>query len=344
MKGVSDYETVDEEANVYFIGDANDKGLHDLTTSNGTILNSRKKVGTFEFTKTYKNADAEKAANYKSEFELYIVGEAGRVVPVYATEETDGSFKYAQGMTEKLPTSVGVIDTTQAEVDAKYTFSVIGQSNLKFTNLPWGDYVLRETSTKSGYSLANDVKFTVDKDGTVTAKEPMTNAEGAYTLENKQITMHLVKEAENGISLDGCELAIYKTLADAKAGSDENIVLDPRDNTTKLSFKANSTDGEFGDIDATDTRAEFVVPELPGPADGTKTVTYYIGEKNAPADTRLSNISPVPVTVDLKGDITYGTPAKRIGVDRVIKLTDKVIGAKVQLKDQFDNFLPGATI
>jgi|GEM_PF-5696165 len=344
MKGVSDYETVDEGVNVYSIGDADTKGLHDLTTSNGTILNSRKKVGTFEFTKTYQNADAEKASNFKSEFKLFIIGEAGREVPVYATEETDGSFKYAQGKTEKLPTSVGVINTTLAEAEAKYTFSVIGQNSLKFTNLPWGDYVLCETSTKSGYSLANDVKFTVDKDGTVKANEPITNVDGAYTLENKQITMHLVKEAENGISLDGCELAIYKTLEDAKAGSDENIVLDPRDNTTKLSFKANSKEGEFGDIDDTDARAEFVVPELPGPADGAKTVTYYIGEKNAPADTRLSNISPVPVTVDLKGDITYGTPAKRIGADRVIKLTDKVIGAKVQLKDQLDNFLPGATI
>lgn len=344
MKGVDDYETVDEDANVYFIGDATEKGLHDLTTSNGTILNSRKKVGTFEFTKTYQNADAEKAANFKSEFKLFIIGEAGREVPVYATEETDGSFKYAQGMTEKLPTSVGVIDTTLAEADAKNTFSVIGQSNLKFTNLPWGDYVLRETTTKSGYSLANDVKFTVDKDGTVTANEPITNVDGAYTLENKQITMHLVKEAENGISLDGCELAVYKTEADAKSGSDENIVLDPRDNSTKLMFKANSSEGEFKDIDALESRAEFVVPELPGPTDGATSVTYYIGEKTAPTDSRLALVRPVPVTVNLKGDITYDTPAKKIGDDRSIVLKDRVVTAKVLKRDQFDAAVSGATI
>ena len=345
MRGISDYDTVEENDSVLGINSFK-AGMNDLSTSTGKIYNSRTKVGAFTFTKNYENADETKSANFVSKFTLSIKGESGKEVTVWAKKNASGEYEYSQGKTEGLPTNVGIVQTTIDEAGSVSEFEVKGSTSLTFKNLPWGEYVLHEVETKSGYSLSNDVQFMVDKDGTVVTKAGLLDGN---VLLNKQIKLVISKKAEEGLSLSGCELAIYSDYQSALKGSDENIVVDPRDSQTKLLFEANGGSGDFSDTNDADDVAEFSIPELPGftvDADGkrTESATYYLAEKKAPLDKRLSSISPLKLVVDTKGNVKYGSAGTLVGDNRTIAVTDRTVKSKFEKLDQFGNAVTGAKI
>ena len=70
-------------------------------------------------------------------------------------------------------------------------------------------YVIRELSAPAGYGTFEDIKFTLNADGTVTGLESLTkDASGAYKLIDAVLDVKFVKETTDGTALSGASLEL----------------------------------------------------------------------------------------------------------------------------------------
>ncbi|MBE6752858.1 MAG: Cna B-type domain-containing protein [Ruminococcaceae bacterium] len=145
----------------------------------------------------------------------------------------------------------------------------------KFT--PDAVYTLTETTAPNGYELAENIQFTVDKNG----KVYIVNADGTKTersdstviMKDARIpgTVNLTKKGDDDKKLGGAGFIVYTTTADGK----------------KLYMKATGQNGVYALTGETDKAAEAT--EMFTIADGTLTVSnmdwskgYWFYEKTAP--------------------------------------------------------------
>ncbi|MDE5763345.1 MAG: hypothetical protein K2I00_00025, partial [Ruminococcus sp.] len=173
-------------------------------------------------------------------------------------------------MTEDNNTPItGVImenaNPLEDKTDNSIKFETLGKT-IAFNKLPYGDYILEEISAPAGYTKAESIKFTVDKDGIITQHYEIINEDGStakndtkveiISMVDKPIEVSVNKVDENNEELPGATLKLTKKITTDNDTTMNGVDIDikeatlvKRDNKS-ITFKTNGTIVTFDKLPA----------------------------------------------------------------------------------------------
>lgn len=200
------------------------------------------------------------------------------------------------------------------------------------------DYILREISAPTGYEIAEDIIFAVDKTGTVYTKDTVGNytmvsavgtvgTTATLTMTDKKMpegTIYIRKLTPAGNTLSGAKLAIYKNTDDITTATP---ILSFTSGTTPKAVKVDDAGTAPETLKAGE---KYKLVELTAPNGYliAKEITFTV-TKNASAQYRITTISD---SNSLNGDQV------------TIMMTDQPLSLRIKKETSSGDLLAGATL
>ena len=197
------------------------------------------------------------------------------------------------------------------------------------------EYKLREISAPTGYEIAEDIIFAVDRAGTVYKKDTVGNytmvsvvgTTATLTMTDKKMpegTIYIRKLTPAGNTLSGATLAIYKETDDITTASP---VVSFESGTTPKAIKVDDT-GNAAETLKAGEKYKLVETSAPAGYLVAKEITFTV-TKNASAQYRITTISD---SNSLNGDQV------------TIMMTDQPLSLRIKKETSSGDLLAGATL
>lgn len=197
------------------------------------------------------------------------------------------------------------------------------------------EYKLREISAPTGYEIAEDIIFAVDRAGTVYKKDTVGNytmvsvvgTTATLTMTDKKMpegTIYIRKLTPAGNTLSGATLAIYKETDDITTASP---VVSFESGTTPKAIKVDDT-GNAAETLKAGEKYKLVETSAPAGYLVAKEITFTV-TKNASAQYRITMISD---SNSLNGDQV------------TIMMTDQPLSLRIKKETSSGDLLAGATL
>lgn len=197
------------------------------------------------------------------------------------------------------------------------------------------EYKLREISAPTGYEIAEDIFFAVDRAGTVYKKDTVGNytmvsvvgTTATLTMTDKKMpegTIYIRKLTPAGNTLSGATLAIYKETDDITTASP---VVSFESGTTPKAIKVDDT-GNAAETLKAGEKYKLVETSAPAGYLVAKEITFTV-TKNASAQYRITMISD---SNSLNGDQV------------TIMMTDQPLSLRIKKETSSGDLLAGATL
>ena len=192
-----------------------------------------------------------------------------------------------------------------------------GDTAAVIEKIPAGTYTMHEDTAPLGYTVATDITFTVNEDGTVTVDGVTSDT---VTMTDKPVSVKLSKKTAGGEELAGAVITVTGKDSNGNAVDfakvDVSNVTPSVQNSTKLTFTSNGTAAELSKLPA-----------------GTYTMT----EDTAPLGYSVATSITFTVTAD--GSV-YVDGVKT----DTVTMTDKITSVSLSKQDIAGNELKGAKI
>lgn len=263
-----------------------------VTDANGQITVDKLPAGDYYFVETSTPDDYQQNPN---EIPFTITGQTTTAVQVETKDEPVGS-KEGSIIIQKLDAATGyrlagaefdVIDADTNEVIGHITTDQLGFGHMY--NIPYGNYILRETKAPDGYILNNeDITFTINDETQAPAiisidNEKETGGDGNFSASMIKYDADLLHQEKVGVA--GAEYTLYDTDGTALGvfqTNDEGVIkvdnLNPGSyyfretkapdgydiNPEKIEFTITDSDIELGTLETSD-------PKLTGGSGGGET-------------------------------------------------------------------------
>lgn len=197
------------------------------------------------------------------------------------------------------------------------------------------EYKLREISAPTGYEIAEDIIFAVDRAGTVYKKDTVGNytmvsvvgTTATLTMTDKKMpegTIYIRKLTPAGNTLSGATLAIYKETDDITTASP---VVSFESGTTPKAIKVDDT-GNAAETLKAGEKYKLVETSAPAGYLVAKEITFTV-TKNASAQYRITTISDT----------------NSLNSDKVtIMMTDQPLSLRIKKETSSGDLLAGATL
>lgn len=196
------------------------------------------------------------------------------------------------------------------------------------------DYILREISAPTGYEIAEDIIFAIDRAGTVYKKDAtgyttlaVVGTTATLTMTDKKMpegTIYIRKLTPTGNALSGATLAIYKEMDDITTASP---VVSFESGTTPKAIKVDDT-GNAAETLKAGEKYKLVETSAPAGYLVAKQITFTV-TKNASAQYRITTISD---SNSLNGDQV------------TIMMTDQPLSLRIKKETSSGDLLAGATL
>ena len=197
------------------------------------------------------------------------------------------------------------------------------------------DYILREISAPTGYEIAEDIIFAVDRAGTVYKKDAtgyttlaVVGTMATLTMRDKQKpegTIYIRKLTPTGNALSGATLAIYKETDDITTATP--VVSSFESGTTPKAIKVDDT-GNVAETLKAGEKYKLVETSAPAGYLVAKEITFTV-TKNASAQYRITTIS---------------NPNSLNGDRVTIMMTDQPLSLRIKKETSAGDLLAGATL
>ena len=196
------------------------------------------------------------------------------------------------------------------------------------------DYILREISAPTGYEIAEDIIFAVDRAGTVYKKDAtgyttlaVVGTTATLTMRDKQKpegTIYIRKLTPTGNALSGATLAIYKETDDITTATP---VVSFESGTTPKAIKVDDSGNAAETLKAGE---KYKLVEISAPAGYlvAKEITFTV-TKNTSAQYRITTISD---------------PNSLNGDQVTIMVTDQPLSLRIKKETSSGDLLAGATL
>lgn len=177
-----------------------------------------------------------------------------------------------------------------------------------------GEYILEETNAPEGYAYTTDVRFSVDKDGTVNVAKEYVAEDGTILIKDDITHVVINKVDEEGNPVAGAKLVIKD--------SDGKVIFNS-DGTPKYSFTSREEAIDLGQIPA----GNYILSEIEAPEgyEVSADVPFTVNDKNDSVNTvtmtdkreKTDNLGKIKVTKT----ISLGEDDLSIGADEAVFYT-----------------------
>lgn len=274
-----------------------------------TVTNERvKATGSVKIAKEFESNAADTVSfDREAHFQLVLrpLGStSGKAVGVILTG-ADGTYQY--GGTTSVDAATDLVAKAPSGSNS---------ATLSLSELPWGDYELRETSTAAGYALPSAAKkFTVEKDGTVSFGE---SASASVVVEN--VKTHITLEKR----LDGKQDAVEGARFSIMDATGTNVV-------TSL---------------FTGDAYTWVPDGAPWEIVGLPAGSYVLRETSPANSLEIAQLADAPFTIAADGSLKLDKSVAHVTAEGNAIVADNVPCAlvKVEKRDQFGQVVKGATL
>ncbi|WP_251861476.1 SpaA isopeptide-forming pilin-related protein [Clostridium sp. Marseille-Q2269] len=180
------------------------------TGGNGEAIFNRLRFDTDYYVREKTSPKGYILSNEVYKFQLANSGDDKNIVYNYKDEKITGEIQFFKIGDNDIPlqgaefTLYKLSDTTYENPIATAKSDIIGE--VKFKNVDYGEYTIKETKAPEGYSVSNTVlKASITENGKVVKANP-------YSISNEKIigNIQFIKEGEDKRPLEGAEFKLYK--------------------------------------------------------------------------------------------------------------------------------------
>lgn len=302
-----------------------------LGEDNVLYQTSQKPDSDTKWKKVGKNSVKDPELNIKNEETIISFTKVGRV----AEDCSDISFGAMDPNTVQNLEGVTFTIFAQEDPDTPLKTAVSDENGVvRFTNMPYGSYMMKETTPKKGY-LKNDTVYLaeIDSNGsfkTLTTKgnKPVKDNQVVNDVPRKDIMIHKVSETNKGKVLPGATYGLFKK--------------NPSTGEQQLIAKAVTDEGGNIVFQGVLMNVEYIIQELEAP-DGSYVsqnpvkITYRVDENGNVILAKFDGGSGTAYIDPKTGEVVWLEPPV---VVKILKKDDKgtlLSGAKLEIKDQDGN-------